>query len=155
MGTLDRGDPKSAMLLYASPLDVAWAIRSVAIGDNRAACPYAVVIGRGVGTPAPTSRLAYPGYTGYDYGNARYMCETRPDPNAFRAGQNRGGGALIRLVDAGWTTRSFEIDLGSPYGKCYDAPIDLRDQVAGMQIVATRERTGCAVCRRAGELGAL
>jgi len=143
----------AAVLLCASAANAAPAITSVSFGDNGVAYPDAVVFGTGFGS---TTNLAYPGYTSYVYGNARHICDTTPNPTAFRAGQNNaGGGELIGLVKTGWTGTSFEIDLGSTYRQCYDAWIDLSDQVAGVQIVAARERTGRVVCSRAAERAAL
>jgi hypothetical protein len=87
-----------------------------------AADPQITIDGSGFGTePAPTN-AGYPGYTGYDYGNALYFCDTSNNPQSFCAGQNDGkgnGSDTIGLVIASYSDTHIGYTLGSDYGSYY------------------------------------
>jgi hypothetical protein len=76
--------------------------------------------GSGFGTQPPGA-LADSGYTGKDFGNALYLCDSASDPNAFCAGQGAGGGSgdLIGLAVAHYTSTSIVYSLGSAYQQYY------------------------------------
>ena len=54
--------------------------------------PSVQILGAGFGAAPPPTNVAYTGYTGYDYGNALYVCDGSNDPHSFCAGQNDGTG---------------------------------------------------------------
>ena len=84
------------------------------------------VWGEGFGSspPAP-SNVADSGYTGDDYGNALYICDTTPHPTPFCAGQNTGGGGdaigLLLNPDNGvWVDGTSNlIEFGSSYDQLF------------------------------------
>lgn len=93
--------------------------------------PQVTLSGQRFGSEPTATNQAYPGYTGYDYGNAMYFCDTSNDPNSFCAGQNDGscGPAsgrppgscwdLIGLVVSTYTDTQISSSLGSTYGQYY------------------------------------
>jgi hypothetical protein len=82
--------------------------------------PTISVQGSGFGAQ-PAGEPADSGYTGEDYGNALYLCDSAGDPNAFCAGQGAGGGSgdLIGLAVSSYTTSSIVYGLGSDYALYY------------------------------------
>ncbi len=78
------------------------------------------ITGEGFGTLPVASNLAYQGYTGYDYGEALYLCDTSNDPGAFCAGENNGGGGdTIGLVINTYFGTEIAYALGSTYSSSY------------------------------------
>jgi pimeloyl-ACP methyl ester carboxylesterase len=119
-----------ALLLWSSAANAAPTIATVLIASPASDPDGIYVGGTGFGSQPPSpSNLALPGYTGSDYGNALYLCDTTPNPNAFCAGQNNGGGGdLIGLVTnncvppniaACWNDSRFFFDIGSSYSQYY------------------------------------
>jgi hypothetical protein len=106
-------------------------ISAVAFSGS-AANPHITITGSGFGAkPAPTN-LAQTGYTGYDYGNALYVCDTSSGTGAgFCAGQNDGGGGdTIGLVVGSYGAGAVSYTLGSTYSSYY-YPHGLDDLKAG------------------------
>jgi hypothetical protein len=83
--------------------------------------PQMTILGSGFGSEPASTNLAYKGYTGFDYGNALYFCDTSTNPNAFCAGQNdgKGGGDTIGLVVGSYTDTQIVYALGSSYSLSY------------------------------------
>ncbi|MGC2374119.1 MAG: hypothetical protein WA484_09620 [Solirubrobacteraceae bacterium] len=85
--------------------------------------PEVIIEGTGLGAvPATTNDPAYSGYTGADYGNSLYLCDTSTNPKTFCAGQNDGGGHgwdTIGLVVAWSGETSIQLKLGSIYASYY------------------------------------
>ena len=98
-------------LALASPT-----ITSVAFAGS-ASAPQIELSGTGFGTQPTASNVADSGYTGDDYGNALYLCDTSSNPNSFCAGQNDGSGGwdLIGLVVNTYTNTHIDYALGSSY----------------------------------------
>lgn len=69
----------------------------------------------------PQGAAADSGYTGQDYGNALYLCDSANDPSAFCAGQGagRGSGDLIGLAVSHYSGSSIVYSLGSDYQQYY------------------------------------
>lgn len=114
-----------AVLVPASAANAAPTITDVFF-DSTGPSVAMFVSGTGLGDqPPPASNLALAGYTGYDYGNALYVCDATSNPTMFCAGQNNGGGGdliglLINPFGGTWTnTGTFEIDFGSSYTQYY------------------------------------
>lgn len=85
------------------------------------ASPQVTISGGGFGVEPNPSNAAFPGYTGYDYGNELYFCDTSSNPNAFCAGQNDGNGSgdTIGLVVSTYTESQITYSLGSTYSQYY------------------------------------
>lgn len=83
--------------------------------------PTVTIDGLGFGVAPTATNLAYPGYTGYDYGTALYVCDTSPDPTVFCAGHNDGAGGvdLIGLVVTNYTDAAITSSFGSTYTQSY------------------------------------
>jgi hypothetical protein len=72
--------------------------------------------------PTATNSPAYEGYTGSDYGNSLYLCDTSSNPETFCAGQNDEQGHgwdTIGLVVASYSDTSIQLTLGSSYSDSY------------------------------------
>lgn len=105
---------------FTVPAKVPTQLRTVTFAGN-GANPQITIDGYGIGPePAPTN-LAYQGYTGYDYGDDLYLCDTSTDPKPFCAGQNDGSGAwdTIGLVIGAYTDSQIAYSLGSDYAQSY------------------------------------
>jgi hypothetical protein len=88
------------------------------VGDPTS--PTITLTGSGFGTEPADTNLALAGYTGYDYGNALYVCDTSSDPNTFCAGQNNGtGGDTIGLIVNTYSDTEIQLGLGSSYAQYY------------------------------------
>jgi hypothetical protein len=107
-------------LAFPSPASATSTITSVTFVGNPAD-PQVTIAGQGFGSEPPATNQAYPGYTGYDYGNALYFCDTSPDPNSFCAGQNDGGGSgdTVGLVVRNYNDTQVSYTLGSTYSQSY------------------------------------
>ena len=85
--------------------------------------PEVTIEGTGLGAmPEISNSPAYNGYTGVDYGNSLYLCDTSTNPKTFCAGQNDGGGHgwdTIGLVVGWYHETSIQLTLGSTYAKSY------------------------------------
>jgi PKD repeat protein/lysophospholipase L1-like esterase len=110
-----------ALLVWSSAANASPTITAV-IFNSPASNPDGIgILGTGFGNqPPPATNLAAPGYTGYDYGNALYLCDTTPNPNAFCAGQNNGGGGdTIGLSIYQYQDGAIGLNLGSSYNLHY------------------------------------
>lgn len=114
--------------------------------SGSAANPQITIDGSQFGSePAPTN-AGYPGYTGYDYGNALYFCDTSTNPSSWCAGQNdgRGNGAdTIGLVISSYTDTHIVYTLGSDYGSYY-YPSDIFRAEPGDQFTVHVNGATCA-----------
>jgi hypothetical protein len=138
-----------ALLMWSSVANASPTLTSVFF-DSTGPSVAVFVYGTGLGNqPPPPSNPIQPPYTGSDYGNALYLCDTTPNPNTFCAGQNNGGGGdLIGLVvnpsGGNWNnTGSFEIDFGSSYTQYYYPNNIYRLQV-GDHFAVTVEGATCS-----------
>ena len=143
-----------ALLLGAGAANAAPTITSVLISPPYSNPDGVYVDGIGFGNqPPPTTNLALAGYTGYDYGNALYLCDTTANPNTFCAGQNNGGGGdLIGLLTnqcapsneaACWNNTRFFFDIGSSYTSYY-YPNNIYRLNAGDHFTLTVEGATCS-----------
>jgi hypothetical protein len=84
---------------------------SPAMNGNSALPFYIDPSGSGFGSQPPPVSNSIPGYTGSDYGNQLYFCDTS---RGWCAGENIGGGGdQIGLMVNSWTDTQFEIEAGS------------------------------------------
>jgi len=119
------------LLLSASAANAAPTITSVLIASPASDPDGIYVSGMGFGNQPPPASNSIPGYTGEDYGNALYLCDTTPNPNTWCAGQNNGGGGDVIGLQSGtdfcapsniaacWNDTKFFVDLGSAYSQYY------------------------------------
>ena len=82
--------------------------------------PKVTISGAGFGRKPAAATLPSAGYTGYDYGNSLYFCDTSASTTSFCAGQGHGGlGDTIGLVVTKYTPRAIAFTLGNAYTKYY------------------------------------
>jgi hypothetical protein len=105
--------------------------------------PTVTVRGSGFGGQ-PRGASAASGYTGKDFGNALYLCDSASNPNAFCAGQGAGGGSgdLIGLAVSRYTSHSIVFRLGSNY-RDYYYPNNVFRLAAGDRFVLHVKGTTC------------
>ena len=111
-----------AVLLWAPAAAMASPGLAGVTFSGSAANPQITVRGAGFGTEPTPTNLAASGYTGYDYGNNLYLCDTSADPNSFCAGQYDGGNSgadTIGLVVTTYTDAEIVYSLGSDYAQLY------------------------------------
>lgn len=112
-----------AIALLCSPAAAAAApMFSTVTFTGDATNPQVTIFGSGFGIEPATTNPAYQGSTGYDYGNALYLCDTSSNPNAFCAGQNNGkgnGSDTIGLVVSSYADSQIVYTLGSDYASYY------------------------------------
>lgn len=115
-----RGFATVRIATFTVPAVPATVVRAVTFGGDPAE-PQITVNGSAFGIQPAATNVAYQNYTGYDYGNDLYFCDTSSDPNAFCAGQNDGSGAwdTIGLVIGKYTDSQISYSLGSDYAQSY------------------------------------
>jgi hypothetical protein len=134
-----------AGLCWPSTAGAAPTVANVTL-TGTAAAPQVTITGSGFGTePAPTN-VASPGYTGDDYGNTLYFCDTSSNPRSFCAGQNNGlgnGADTIGLVIATYSGTQITYTLGSAYGSYY-YPMSIFEAQPGDQFSVTVAGATCS-----------
>jgi endoglucanase len=132
-----------ALVLWSSAANASPTITSVTFFSPASDPDGIEVSGTGFGNqpPSPTN-LAAPGYTGHDYGNALYLCDTTSNPNAFCAGW-RGAGDTIGLNIYAYRDNRVGISLGSSYSQNY-YPNDIYRLQQGDQFTLNIEGATCS-----------
>jgi hypothetical protein len=100
--------------------------------------PQVTINGSGFGGEPTASNASGGGYTGDDYGNSLYVCDTTSGPNRFCAGQNDGLGKGFDTVGLNVTSYSdtqVTYALGSAYSQLY-FPMSIYELNQGDQFTA-------------------